>query len=83
MDVAGKEGCGEIGRDIAEELEYEPGRLYANRYIRSKYASAGNQTILVAPLPELIKSASCCHIIGNCKRLFRILPKINEIYYHE
>jgi transposase len=52
VDVAGKEGCREIGRDITEELEYEPGRLYVNRYIRPKYASADNQTILMAPLPE-------------------------------
>jgi transposase len=52
VDVAGKEGCREIGRDITEELEYEPGRLYVNRYIRPKYASADNQTVLVAPLPE-------------------------------
>jgi hypothetical protein len=52
VDVVGKEGCREIGRDITEELEYEPGRLYVNRYIRPKYASADNKTILVAPLPE-------------------------------
>jgi hypothetical protein len=52
VDVAGKEGCREIGRDITEELEYEPGKLYVNRYIRPKYASADNQTILMAPLPE-------------------------------
>ncbi len=52
VDVAGKDGCREIGRDITEELEYEPGRLYVNRYIRPKYASADNQTILMAPLPE-------------------------------
>src|SRR6202000_1024383 len=52
VDVAGKEGLREIGREITEELEYEPGKLYVNRYIRPKYASADNQTILVAPLPE-------------------------------
>jgi transposase len=42
----------EIGRDITEELEYEPGKRYVNRFIRPKYASADNQTILMAPLPE-------------------------------
>ncbi|HEY4063628.1 MAG TPA: IS66 family transposase [Puia sp.] len=52
VDVAGKEGCREIGREITEELEYEPGRLYVNRYIRPKYVSPDNRTILVAPLPE-------------------------------
>jgi len=52
VDVAGKEGCREIGREVTEELEYEPGRLYVNRYVRPKYVSADNQTILIAPLPE-------------------------------
>jgi hypothetical protein len=28
-------------------------------------------------------AASCYHIIGNSKRLILVLPKINEIYYHE
>lgn len=52
VDVEGKEGCRPIGQEVTEELEYEPGRLYVNRYIRPKYASADNQTILIAPLPE-------------------------------
>jgi hypothetical protein len=46
VDVAGKEGCREIGREITEELEYEPGKLYVNRYVRPKYVSADNRTIL-------------------------------------
>jgi len=52
VDVEGKEGCREIGREVTEELEYEPGRLYVNRYIRPKYVSADNTTILIAPMPE-------------------------------
>jgi len=52
VDVAGKEGCRQIGQEVTEELEYEPGRLYVNRYIRPKYVSADNQTILIASLPE-------------------------------
>jgi transposase len=52
VDVEGKEGCREIGQEITEELEYEPGRLYVNRYIRPKYVSADNTIILIAPLPE-------------------------------
>ncbi len=52
VDVEAKEGCREIGQEITEELEYEPGRLYVNRYIRPKYVSADNTTILIAPMPE-------------------------------
>ncbi|HVW59008.1 MAG TPA: IS66 family transposase [Puia sp.] len=52
VDVEGKEGCRRIGEEVTEELEYEPGRLYVNRYVRPKYVSADNQTILIAPLPE-------------------------------
>jgi transposase len=52
VDVDRKEGCREIGQEITEELEYEPGRLYVNRYIRPKYVSADNTTILIAPMLE-------------------------------
>ena len=52
VDVEGATGCRRIGEEVTEELEYEPGRLYVNRYVRPKYVSADNQTILIAPLPE-------------------------------
>jgi transposase len=52
VDVEGVAGCRRIGEEVTEELEYEPGRLYVNRYVRPKYVSADNQTILIAPLPE-------------------------------
>jgi len=52
VDVEGAAGCRRIGEEVTEELEYEPGRLYVNRYVRPKYVSADNQTILIAPLPE-------------------------------
>jgi transposase len=52
VDVEGTAGCRRIGEEVTEELEYEPGKLYVNRYVRPKYVSADNQTILVAPLPE-------------------------------
>ena len=52
VDVEGTAGCRRIGEEVTEELEYEPGRLYVNRYVRPKYVSADNQTILIAPLPE-------------------------------
>ncbi len=52
VDVADRSGCRQIGQEITEELEYEPGRLYVNRYVRPRYVSADNQTILIAPLPD-------------------------------
>lgn len=52
VDVEGNKGCRRIGEEVTEELEYEPGRLYVNRYVRPKYVSADNQTILIAPMPE-------------------------------
>jgi transposase len=52
IDVEGKQGCREIGQEVTEELEYQPGKLYVNRYIRPKYVSADNMTILIAPMPE-------------------------------
>lgn len=46
-----------IGEEISEQLAYEPGRIYAIRYIRPKYASPdrrnGNSVgVKTAPLPE-------------------------------
>jgi transposase len=46
-----------IGEEISEQLAYEPGRLYAIRYIRPKYVSPdrrnGNSVgVKTAPLPE-------------------------------
>jgi transposase len=52
IDVDGKEGCREIGREVTEELEYQPGKLYVNQFIRPKYVSADNMTILIAPMPD-------------------------------
>ena len=46
-----------IGEEISEQLAYEPGRIYAIRYIRPKYASPdrrnGNSVgVKTAPLPD-------------------------------
>ena len=41
-----------IGDDITEELEYAPGKLFVNRYIRPKYVPRNNITVVVASLPE-------------------------------
>ena len=44
------EGCKKIGDEITEELEYEPGKLFVNRYVRPKYVQANNQGIIIAPM---------------------------------
>src|SRR3954471_20120349 len=41
-----------IGEEVTEELDYEPGRLYVNRYVRPKYVSKDNEGILIAPVKE-------------------------------
>lgn len=46
------EGLKLIGKDITEELEYTPAKLYINRYIRPKYAKEKNQGVIVAKLPS-------------------------------
>jgi transposase len=46
------EGCKKIGEEITEELEYEPGRLFVNRYVRPKYVMADNKGIIIAPMME-------------------------------
>ncbi len=45
-------GCKKIGEEITEELEYEPGKLYVNRYVRPKYAKAGDEGVLIGLLPS-------------------------------
>ena len=40
-----------IGNEITEELEYEPGKLYVNRYIRPKYALPKDEGVIIANLP--------------------------------
>jgi len=56
------EGLRKIGEDVTEELEYEPGRLFVNRYVRPKYVNEDNTGILIAcmvdrPLPKAIAGA--------------------------
>ena len=43
-------GFKKIGEEITEELEYEPGNLFVNRYVRAKYAKPGNEGIVIAPM---------------------------------
>jgi transposase len=41
-----------IGEEITEELEYKPGKLYVNRYIRPKYAKPKDEGIVIGTLPS-------------------------------
>ena len=45
-------GCKKIGEEITEELEYEPGKLFVNRYVRPKYITPDNEGIIIAPMIE-------------------------------
>ena len=44
------EGCKKIGEEITEELDYEPGKLFVNRYVRPKYVKPNNEGIIIAPM---------------------------------
>src|SRR3954468_12729802 len=41
-----------IGEEVTEELDYEPGRLFVNRYVRPKYVSKDNEGVLIAPVKD-------------------------------
>jgi transposase len=41
-----------IGEEITEELEYEPGKFYVNRYIRAKYARPDEEGVVIGQLPS-------------------------------
>jgi transposase len=44
-------GMKRIGEEVTEELDYEPGKLYVNRYVRPKYARADGEGVVIATLP--------------------------------
>jgi transposase len=46
------EGYKKIGEEVTEELEYEAGKLFVNRYVRPKYVSADKEKIVIAPMVE-------------------------------
>ena len=46
------EGLKRIGEEVTEELEYKPGSLYVNRYIRPQYARENGDGILIGTLPD-------------------------------
>jgi len=53
IEPAGKtEGCKRIGEEVTEELEYEPGHLFVNRFVRPKYATPDKEAVIIAPMIE-------------------------------
>ncbi len=45
-------GMRKIGEEITEELEYKPGKLFVNKYVRPKYVrTEENDLVLIADLP--------------------------------
>ena len=45
-------GLREIGQDVSEVLEYDPGKFHVIRHVRPKLACAGCQSIIQAPAPS-------------------------------
>ena len=45
-------GLTKIGEEITEELDYEPGTLFVNRYIRPKYAKGKSEGVIIGDLPS-------------------------------
>ena len=45
------EGMRKIGEEITETLEYVPGKLLVNKYIRSKYAKPQGEGVVIGNLP--------------------------------
>jgi len=45
-------GLTKIGEEITEELDYEPGTLFVNRYIRPKYAKGKSEGVVIGDLPS-------------------------------
>jgi transposase len=51
-----------IGEDVAEKLDYTPGRFTVERHIRGKWACAACETLVQAPVPaHIIDKGIPCH----------------------
>ena len=44
-------GCKKMGEEITEVLEWQPGELFVKKYVRIKYAKAGNSGVVIGELP--------------------------------
>ena len=45
-------GFKKIGEEVTEELEYEPCKLFVNRYVRPKYVKGKQDGVLIGDLPS-------------------------------
>jgi len=45
-------GLKKIGEEITEVLEWQPGELFVKKYVRSKYAKASGEVVLIGRLPS-------------------------------
>ena len=45
-------GFKKIGEEVTEELEYEPCKLFVNRYVRPKYVKGKQDGVLIGDLPR-------------------------------
>ncbi|MDT0678729.1 IS66 family transposase [Autumnicola musiva] len=43
-----------IGKEVTDELEYEPAKYYIKRYIRYKYAPKNKEGVIIGELPERV-----------------------------
>ena len=48
------EGLKVIGKEITEELDYTPGKLFVNKYVRIKYAKPEGEGVIIAPMPDRV-----------------------------
>ena len=49
QDVSGMK---QIGKEITEQLEFEPGTFFVNQFIRPKYAKSNGEGVIIAELPS-------------------------------
>ena len=45
-------GMKQIGKEITEQLEFEPGKFFVKQFIRPKYAKPDGEGVLIADLPS-------------------------------
>ena len=49
QDVSGMKA---IGKEITEQLEFDPGKFFVKQFIRTKYAKANGEGVIIADLPS-------------------------------
>ena len=74
-----------IGKEITEELEYEPAKYYIKRYIRYKYAPKNKEGVFIGELPNRviekgIPGAGLLASILGIRPTNRILPRCKSLF---